>query len=303
MVSIQEINNPIERFVAFIAEREAIRTRRFIMMKPWPWTEDPILQEFRFTNIHREDDAVSQHYQRTIRNRYSNDPRVLPATVIYRWFNRISTCDAIFNEPDVNSLSVFERYVQNYDIDLLINCVEALPPPHVTGAYIIQGKPGLPKAKGVIYYIHRWLLKPWFELYTAWKEKPPLLSEMYAELHGEGLGSFMRGQLVADLKYLPFMLEVEDWWTWATRGPGSMRGLNVVFDRPMMAPYAKDQWLFELKILSERVTPLLAGYGMERLHNQDLQNCLCEWSKYTKVLTLQGRPRQVFKNREQVHVQ
>src|SRR6516225_2945043 len=87
-MKIAEINNPIERFVAFIAEREAIRIRRFVMKKEWPWTEDEILQEYRFTNVHREDDAVSQHYQKTIRNRYNDASVILPATVIYRWFNR-----------------------------------------------------------------------------------------------------------------------------------------------------------------------------------------------------------------------
>jgi hypothetical protein len=107
----------------------------------------------------------------------------------------------------------------------------------------------------------------------------------------------MRGQIVADLKYLPFMLDVADWWTWATPGPGSLKGLNFVHERPMMSPYSKGQWLEELVDLSNIVTTLLKGFGMERLHNQDLQNCLCEFSKYMKVATGQGRPRQIFRNR------
>jgi len=95
----------------------------------------------------------------------------------------------------------------------------------------------------------------------------------------------MKGQIVADLKYLPFMKKVPDWWIWATPGPGSLKGLNIVYDRPMMAPWHKGEWLISLQALSDLITPLLAGYGMDKLHNQDLQNCLCEYSKYTKVAT------------------
>jgi hypothetical protein len=302
MTSIAEINNPIEKFVAFISEREAIRVRRFVMKKSWPWTKDPILQEYRFTNVHREDDAVSQHYQRTIRNRYSDDSYILPATVLYRWFNRISTCDALFNEPDLGNHSVFENYMKTGDFAFLDNCLNKLPPPHVTGSFIITGKPGFPKSLGVLIYFEEWCKKPWPELYEVWKKHPPLLSEMYAQLNSEGLGSFMRGQLIADLKYLPFMLGVDDWWTWATPGPGSMRGLNIILERPMNESWPKGMWLDELKRLSNIVTPMLKGFGMERLHNQDLQNCLCEWSKYTKVARGEGRPRQVFKNKEPIDV-
>ncbi|PWT89988.1 MAG: hypothetical protein C5B54_07960, partial [Acidobacteria bacterium] len=100
----------------------------------------------------------------------------------------------------------------------------------------------------------------------------------------------------ADLKYVSFMLKVPDWWIWATPGPGSMKGLNIVMGRLIDTPWRKGEWLPALESLSERVTPLLKSYGMDKLHNQDLQNCLCEWSKYTKVANGWGRPRQIFRN-------
>jgi hypothetical protein len=293
-MKISEINNPIEKFVAFIAEREAIRIRRFVMRKEWPWTDDPILQQYRFTNVHREDDAVSQHYQKSVRNRYADSSFVLPATVIYRWFNRISTCDAIFN---TGSRSIFELYMNSNDLSILQCCLSNLKPPHVTGAYIINGKPGYSKAEGVLQYIDEWMQKNWHDRWVYWRKDPPLLSEIYEWINSNGLGSFMRGQIIADLKYVKFMRSVADWWIWATPGPGSMRGLNIVLERPMNQSWKRGEWLPALQQLNEIVTPMLKQYGIERLHNQDLQNCLCEWSKYTKVATGQGRPRQVFRNR------
>jgi len=183
------------------------------------------------------------------------------------------------------------------DLSILQSCINQLEPPHVTGAYLIPSKPGYSKAEGVLQYIHSWCTQEWYDIWKMWQKDPPLLSQMYTEVSSVGLGSFMKGQIVADLKYLPFMKKVPDWWIWATPGPGSLKGLNIVYDRPMMAPWHKGEWLISLQALSDLITPLLAGYGMDKLHNQDLQNCLCEYSKYTKVATGVGRPRQIFRNR------
>ena len=308
MVRIAEINNPIEKFVAFIAEREAIRIRRFVMRKEWPWTDDPILQQYRFTNVHREDDAVSKHYQKTVRDRYGDSSVVLPATIIYRWFNRPwtvlldgslvnSTCQVLFDKPMVHDRSVFDLYINTGNITILQSHIIQLEPPYVTGAYLIPSMPGYSKAEGVLKYIDLWMVRDWHRQWILWRKDPPLLSEMYEWLNGQGLGSFMRGQIIADLKYIKFMRKVPDWWIWATPGPGSQRGLNIVLDRPMYQAWRKGEWLPALEELSNIVTPMLKGFGMERLHNQDLQNCLCEFSKYTKVERGEGRPRQVFRNR------
>jgi hypothetical protein len=297
MVSIAEINDPVEKFVAFIFERETVRFRRFERGDPYPWTNDPILREFRFTNIHREDDAVSQHYQKSVRNRYADSPLVLPGTVMYRWFNRISTCDVLFNEPKLSNLTVFEEYIQTNDIGVLVHVIGSMPPPHVTGSFIITGKPGYSKGEGVCHYVHGWCQRDWRKQWEVWQKFPPLLFEVNEWIKGEGLGSFMRGQIIADLKYLPFLLKAEDWWTWAAPGPGSLRGLNIVLNRPMDTPWLSGEWLTELERLSRTVNPMLNKMGLENLHNQDLQNCLCEWSKYTKTANGWGQPRQVFKNR------
>ena len=288
-IRIAAIENPIDRLIAFIEERETIRVRRAKGF-PWPWTQDTILQTYRFTNIHREDDAVSLHYQKTVRTRYHNSPLVFPGTVFYRWFNRPTTCNQFFDGPG------FERYMDKLDIMTLLVNLNQVPPPHVTGAYIINGMPGFSKGIGVIHYFHEWCSKPWKERWELWQQDPPMLEDIYEWLRSPGLGSFMRGQIIADLKYLPFLKDASDWWTWAASGPGSRRGLNVVLNRVMGSAWTETDWLRELTILNKVVTPILKNIGIDRLHNQDLQNCLCEFSKYTKVARGLGRPRQVFRH-------
>jgi hypothetical protein len=293
---LTDITHPIDRFVAFIEERESIRIRR-ASGKPWPWTQEPILQSYRFTNINRENDKVSKHYQETIRDRYGENPIVFPATVLYRWFNRMTTCNDFFNQPDLaNRNSVFEQYIETGNLDILLDVLRNIPPPHVTGAFIVTGRPGHPKGEGVLLYFDAWCHKPWRDMWLEWRIHPPSLHTMDEWILAEGLGTFMRGQIVADLKYLPFMLNAPDWWTWATPGPGSMRGLNIVLERPMDSPWPKGQWLVELQNLNNFVSPMLDKIGIEKLHNQDLQNCLCEFSKFTKVARGVGRPRQIFRH-------
>jgi hypothetical protein len=295
-MSIVDIKDPVEQLVAFIEERENIRVRRS-KGYPWPWTHEPILQQYRFTNIHREDDATSKHYQKSVRERYGENEQVFPGTLLYRWFNRISTCDSFFNEPNFTNKSIFELYIQSGDYDILLNRLNQIPTPHVTGAYLIPSKPGYPKGEGVLQYFHNWCKRPWLDWWQTWLCFPTTLQEMYDWIGAvPGLGTFMTAQIVADLKYLPTFQKASDWWTFAAPGPGSKKGLNFVLGLDMKSHWNQALWLEELCALNDKVTPMLADAGIEKLHNQDLQNCLCEFSKFTKVARGLGRPRQVFRH-------
>jgi hypothetical protein len=296
MTNISQIIDPFERYIAFIVERNAIYHRKKAG-DPWPWTQNEILQRYRFTNVYREIDKVSIHYQKTIRNRYGEDSIVLPGTVLYRWFNRIETCDALFNQLDLNgNRSPFEWYMEDNNLSILQDTIERSPPPHVTGAYIINGKPGYTKGDGVLLYFHDWCQKPWKSQWEKWAASPPSLQRVYEWLRedGTGLGSFMTAQLVADLKYLPSMMNASDWWTWAAPGPGSQRGLNLVLGRPIKQSWNTAEWQEEIQKLRVRENAMLEPLGLGPFHAQDTQNHCCEYSKFCKVMLDQGRPRQVY---------
>jgi len=297
MPAIHEIADPFERYCAFLIERDLIYQKKSAG-KPWPWTNDRILQEFRFTEVYRERDKTSLHYQKTIRDFYKEDQLVLPATVLYRWFNRIETCEHIFNQMDFENQSIFESYIADgcERPSMLWDFVDSLDEPHVTGAFIINGMPGYRKSTGVILYFHEWCKKPWEDTWKKWLDNPPMLKDMYEWLRkdGKGLGTFMAAQLVADLKHLPFMKYVPDWWTFAAPGPGSMRGLNVVCGRLMHQSWKAGEWEDKLLMLNELENKALEPHGLGPFHAQDTQNHCCEFSKYTKAMLGTGRPRQVY---------
>ena len=180
---------------------------------------------------------------------------------------------------------------------ILIDCIEKLPTPHVTGAFLITGEQGYTKGEGVCRYFHSWCEKQWENQWVYWMSYPPNLLALYdwIRVGCNGLGTFMAAQLVADLKYLPTFRRAEDWWAFAAPGPGSKRGLNIVLGRALDSPWRDSDWLDELSNLNRQVTPKLEEIRIPQLHNQDLQNCLCEFSKYTKVSRGIGRPRQIFR--------
>ena len=71
-----------------------------------------------------------------------------------------------------------------------------------------------------------------------------------------------------------------DWWTFVVSGPGSKKSLNYVLGRPAKASWRETDWRRELRKLHEAIAPELKRIGVGRLHAQDLQSCLCEYSKY-----------------------
>jgi hypothetical protein len=182
------------------------------------------------------------------------------------------------------------------DLRILLECLNTLPTPHVTGAYLIPSKHGYTKGAGVLLYFHDWCRKEWGWQWEYWMNNSTTLQEVYDWVMAYGLGTFMTAQIVADLKYLPTFMKASDWWTFAAPGPGSMRGLNIVYGLEMNSHWRLEDWLHRLNTLNNYVTPLLEEIGIDQLHNQDLQNCLCEFSKFTKVSRGLGRPRQIYRH-------
>src|SRR5262245_25055978 len=154
----------IDHFFAFVRERYLIRVRRN-EGQPRPWTQDPILQNYSFTEVFREDDRTTKWLRENVRDPLRNDPRVLPAVLIFRWFNRVETGEAIFKKrrnPPANNLSAFDLYMHTGEIDHLRKAIKKHvgDGPVVTGAYTINTRAAglkLSKLDGVLKQIEMWM--------------------------------------------------------------------------------------------------------------------------------------------------
>jgi hypothetical protein len=98
-------------FLTFACERYAILERRR-NGQTWPWTDDPILRDHRFTNIFRDDDTVTQFIHSWVS--HSDDASLLADLTYARLCNEPSTMLATgrLSDPDfdpVKFIAVIDR--------------------------------------------------------------------------------------------------------------------------------------------------------------------------------------------------
>lgn len=270
----------------WIEERHSIYVRRFQEHWAKPWTEDPILQNYRFCNAYRELDTVTQWIAHNWRDPHKTDSNVWFAMAMARLVNWPETMAELGYPTEFNATSFITT----------MNRRKAQGKKVFSGAYIVStnGRT-MDKAE----YLAKFVLGPlWADRDSIRPAKNSRLEDFHEKLMNyDGMGSFLAGQVIADTKYSPLLAESPDWWTFAAAGPGSKRGLNRVFGYPTDHPWAKNSWYEHLMILRPEITKLLAESRMPAMHAQDLQNCLCEFDKMERVRLGEGKPRSGYPGR------
>jgi hypothetical protein len=273
----------------WIKERHSIYEKRRAGL-PKPWTADPILQQYRFTNVYRELDTVTVWIANNWRNRRPADVADLP----YSWFAMVVA--RLINWPDtLAELGYPVPWNSRRFVDVL-RARAARGEKVFTGAYMISAGPDAGQDKAT--YLADKVLTPLWEnrdKTTFRIAQGSALDDVQRILQSQnGLGSFMAAQVVADLKYtFPFTLAT-DWASFAASGPGSMRGLNWVCGREFEAHWNEQDFRAALATLKQIVDPWLVENQLPVMHAQDLQGCLCELHKYVKVQQGWGKPRQKY---------
>lgn len=329
----------VERFFAFARERHAIHLRRrHAVMEPW--TSDPILWQYRFTNVFRELDRTTVWFRENVRDPMRDSPDVLLATVVFRWFNRIATGEAIFS-PDyyADNSSAFEKLLTTSDAGVLQPPIlDALDKgPYVTGAYIVKTPDGYNKLDGVLQCI-RWFME---QEHPSPNSNPPSLWSRYiwrrmadSLLEGRGtytleevwnwlrqfpyLGDFMAYEIVTDLRWTALLDQAPDIMTWANPGPGATRGVGRVFmqnkdaynqhrdkeslitDMRSLLAFSRDpaywpQWYLNAGYDSHNYIQFEKQGDWPAWEMRDVEHTLCEFDKYERVRTGEGRPRGRFR--------
>jgi hypothetical protein len=272
----------VEPVKKFIVERETIRIKKE-RGDPAPWTTDPVLANFRFTNVYREDDKVTRWGAEYVRTA----PSPILACTVFRWFNRISTGDAIFEQQSATGETAWEMYLRTGNVFILGEAIRAAcgSGPYVTGVYIVKTPQGFTKLDGVLWCIEK--VQPYVEAmgkcYTLQDAFETLLCAPYQ-------GSFTAAQVIADIKFLPQFSGAADFDTFVASGPGSRKGLNIVMGCDIKDPWGEKEFRETLLDLRERLKPTFIERGWKTPTAQDVQNVLCEYSKWCR-----GSSRNVYK--------
>ncbi|MGH3696429.1 MAG: nucleotide kinase domain-containing protein [Pseudonocardiaceae bacterium] len=265
----------------FASERQAIFERR-VAGAPSPWTADPILQEYKFCNVFRAADRVSQYMIRDVcydREPCSPEDRIFQI-VAFRTFSKIDTWTAVRDflghYPTLSDL-IDEGFRKALDHARLQN--GGL----YTGAFILcannaYGRP-LKHLNHVELFRHMFLQDALSERILDASS----LHQIFELLHGYPLmGDFMSYQVAIDLNYSDLINFSENEFTKA--GPGALRGISKVFeDLGDYTPTDIIHWMVDHQDAAfESLDLPFNGLWGRSLHAIDCQGLFCETDKYCR---------------------
>lgn len=290
----------IEEWAYWITEREAVRSKKAAGKTP-PWTKDPVIAGNRFCNVRRMDDKVSiwmlENWFKP--GNYVEVRTALIAALLARMINKPDTLTRLTNGKPFTKWDYPTFYRVMYDIKN-----EGLAV--FTHAYIINGASGGPKIDQVLGAIQ--------ECVTACDPRaskfvvPSSMQETAKNLERlRGVGSFISGQVVADLRWVLGDVD-HGWWadrmTWAPPGPGSSRGMKYLLGIASpadMCGRGKDlsekqflPALRDLVDLAQRHPKVKVVFSDRGLEAHDIQNTLCELGKFIRVKYGEGRAKNSF---------
>lgn len=282
----------IEDVLYWVYERDMIRIRKEAKLEA-PYTEDPILNKYRFCNIRRRHDKVTHWLIENIYWPYKQ------AGGRDLWF--IAAISRYINWPPTMSKlldgGVLPKVAERFEPEPFVELLEEMKSRNekiFTGAYMIFAghTKGISKVETVgskfLYPLSR--RAPELRKAVALNSVEGLVSEL---TNHYGWSTFIAGQVVSDLTYFDDELgKATDLYHWAPMGPGSMRGLNRLFGRPLKSRWKAAEFNSALRSVWKEIAEQL---DLKDITLHDVQNVMCEMDKYWRVLNGEGRPRALYK--------
>lgn len=246
-------------------------------------TDDPILQEYKFTNVYRASDRVSQYLIKNViykdLDRYAPED-VLLRILVFKVFNRIETWEYLDEYLDVR--------VDTFNVErlskLLTNRQKDYP--IFSNAYMMAGSHVRYADISTKHQVWLQMVEDEFIRGRGFEKvlKANSMSEVYNQLRGYPLiGDFLAYQYTIDFNYSPYLNFDED--SFVKAGVGAVRGIKKCF-----LSFGNS---FEDAIyyIHDHFKELQVRYGYTDFRPLpgrkpkliDLQNCFCETDKYLRA--------------------
>jgi len=246
-----------------------------------PWTSDPILRSYRFTNVFRAADRVSQYLIAEVQareDRLQTPDELFFRTMLFKIFNRIDTWESL--EDRFGPLEW--RRLDLVKIDQALEELRLRGRKIYSAAYIMPS-PALGHARK--HSNHLALLKHMMEdrIPERVRQAPSLRSVYELILRYPGLGPFLGFQYAIDLNY-SVILDFEE-SEFAIAGPGALDGISKCFtDTKGLTAEEVIYWVTDQQDTEfKRLGLEFPGLFGRKLQPIDCQNLFCEISKYTRV--------------------
>ncbi|HLO97068.1 MAG TPA: nucleotide kinase domain-containing protein [Fimbriimonas sp.] len=271
----------METYWRFAAKRQEIFFQR-LAGGPQPWSDDPILSKYKFTNAYRASDRVSQYLIRNViykSDRPSEPREVLFRILLFKIFNKIETWCLL--ESKLGELCWESFDFLAYDKVLkeamdkgtrIYSAAYIMPPGGSAFGYVTKHQNHLALIERMIKddlalkLQHSTRMQDGFELFTSYPT----------------IGDFLGYQLITDVNYseLTNYSEME----FVVPGPGAKDGLRKAF--------ADLGGLTEAELIryvADYQDECFAALGLEfkdlfgrKLQLIDCQNLFCEVDKYSR---------------------
>lgn len=268
-----------DTFWRFAVSRQRLYLAR-LDRQPQPWTDDEILQEFRFTNVFRSTDRVSQYLMSEVqygKGRSQKPAEVVFRTLLFKFFNKVETWEEIEQH-------VGEPTWAEFDFRQIASVLDdaAERGPIYSAAYMIP-PPKLGEARK--HRNHLRLLKLMMDDRIADRLAEADGLERVYELLATypSVGPFLGYQFTIDLNYSPMLGAGEN--DFVVAGPGARDGIEKCFGggargiEPEVIRWAVERQEEEFRRLGLDFPKL---FGRD-LHLIDAQNLFCEVDKYARV--------------------
>ncbi|WP_207497118.1 nucleotide kinase domain-containing protein [Aridibaculum aurantiacum] len=268
----------------FIQERMKIFWRRFEGLES-DLTDDPILAQYKFTNVYRVLDRVSQYLVRhVISEKEQQYPGVdnLLRIIVFKIFNNISTWEYLESRLGEISIKTFDVDRITALLDERIKQVAIFSPAYMmTGSHAKYNMYARKHEKWLRMVEKELLQGKGFEKIIAAKS----LEQVYnILLQCSFIGEFLAYQYAIDFNYSSVINFSEN--SFVKAGIGAIRGIKKCFS-------GIGHFTFEdcIRYTQDNFEKHQQQYGFTDFKNLfgrppqliDLQNCFCETDKYLRV--------------------
>lgn len=308
----------MQRFYDFVTERYKIHLHKDVLNKEAPWTNDGVLQQYKFCNVRREHDRQSQYIIKNISTNpcLSLEDKIVNSFYFRAWNNWDTMKDlgGPWAAKDLYSSQMKQQIRPIYQ-EL---ATEDPDRKWWSSAYNQGGtkqawrypNPNEKINKEYDIPLRVFHIGPWLKEHNTVEKllnanDQKVAFEAIKEI--QGFADFLAYQVFVDLTYIKEFPFSENEFVIA--GPGCKKGLDYLFDNyDGMSPEEALFWLRDNvdHIFSKIMAPNGQYWDPRELfidlpeydrclNIMSLENCMCELAKYIRTIEGTGRPRVKYK--------
>lgn len=268
----------------FIQERMNIFWNKYT--ENYPLTQDPTLHMYKFTNVYRAMDRVSQYLIKNViyTDDDFSDEDILLRIIVFKIFNKPETWEYL--EREVGKISI-----ENFDLRLINNALLLRKEhgPIFNNAYMMTGTHTL--YNHLDFKHEKWLQMVKEELIGQSVLDKIIdsnsLSEVFDLLREcSFIGDFLAYQYAIDMNYSNVIDFCED--SFVKAGIGAIRGVKKCFTNESSKQYSNEDIIKFTQDNFEKYQSIFGFDDFKPLFGRepsliDLQNCFCETDKLLRV--------------------